>query len=77
MMNEEGEVMEGTPEGVAPANGGVASIDAGGPNLGGVFKTGDMVEFNNMTFRVTMAEGAMMTIQFIGFTQNANVGGVS
>lgn len=53
-----------------------ASIDAGGPNLGGVFKPGAHVEFNNMIFRVTMAEGAVMLVQFVGFSQTAQVGGV-
>lgn len=79
-MNEEGEVREandGVWNGQDAAIG--ASVDAGGPNLGGVFKQGDEVlwEDRNMRFLVVNAAGAVLILKFQGFIHLEGIGGVA
>ncbi len=71
-MNEEGEVKEGE----LPAS---AYIDAGGPNLGGLYQTGDTVEIHarNLRFTVVNAAGGLLTLKFEGFIRTEEVGGVA
>ena len=75
-MNEQGEVMETYPDGVGQDG---PSIDAGGPNLGGVFKQGDEVmwEERNMRFLVINATGSLLTLKFQGFIHLEQVGGAA
>ena len=78
-MNEEGEVMAGHDGSGQDGGSANAYIDAGGPNLGGVFKQGDEVlwEDRNMRFLVVNAAGALLTLQFQGFIHLEKVGGAA
>ena len=71
-MNEEGVVEEVK----MPIEAG---IDAGGPNLGGLFQAGDNVEIHarNLRFTVVNAAGALLTLKFEGFIRMEEVGGAA
>ena len=68
-MNETGEMREGEQK-----DG--PYIDAGGPNLGGVYRTGDIVDIQekHLRFIVVNATGALLTLKFERFINEESVG---